>query len=359
MSLIRFIQISLMTIFMALPAFTSAQGAEKLKVGFIYAGPIGDYGWAYQHNQGRLAVEQAFGDKVETLYMDNVSPGKEAETAIEKIANQGAKLIFTTSFGYLNATLKMAKKYPDVKFETVTRFKRTDNLSTYASRLYEGRYVMGQIAAKMSKSGVAGYIASLPVPSVIRGINAFMLGAQSVKPDFKLNIKWVRSFLDPKKEEAAAKELIGQGADILVQHTDSVAPLMVARKNGILAFGKASDLKSLAPKTQLTSLIENWAEYYIARTKAVLDDNWTSTDSWGGIDSKMVGLADFDNMPENVKKMAKKTVQEIKDGTRHVFQGPIYKQNGTLAVEAGQNLSDKQLLGLSWYVKGIENKLHR
>ncbi len=241
----------------------------------------------------------------------------------------------------------------------MTRFKRIDNVSTYSSRFYEGRYVMGQIAAKMSKSGIAGYIASLPVPAVIRGINAFMLGAQSVNPDFKLNIKWIKSFLDPEKEQAAAKELIHQGADILTQHTDSIAPMLVAQQNKILAFGKGSNLSALTPKTQLTSLIENWSEYYIARTQAVLEGSWTSTDTWGGIDTKMVTLANFANMPEDVKKMAHKTIQEIKSGTRHVFQGPLYKQNGTLVAKKGENLSDQQLLGMSWYVKGIDAKLYQ
>ena len=233
----------------------AASAAEKLKVGFIYVGPVGDHGWTYQHDQGRLAVEKEFGDKVETIYVEKVAEGPDAERAIERLARQDVGLIFTTSFGYMNPTLKVAKRFPKVKFEHATGFKQSKNVATYNARFYEGRYIIGQIAAQVSKSGVAGYIASFPIPEVVMGINAFILGAQTINPDFKLKVIWVNSWFDPGKEADAAKVLIGQGADIITQHTDSTAPLQIAADKGVFAFGQASDMIAFAPKAQLTSIV--------------------------------------------------------------------------------------------------------
>ena len=241
----------------------TASGADKLKVGFIYVGPIGDHGWTYEHNQGRLAVEEAFGDQVETIYVENVDEGPDAERAITRLARNGAGIIFTTSFGYMDPTIKVAKNFPDVKFEHATGYKRADNVTTYSARFYEGRYVIGQIAARMSKSGVAGYIASFPIPEVVRGINSFMLGAQSINPDFKLKVVWVSTWFDPGKEADAAKTLIDLGADIITQHTDSPAAMQIAAERGVLAFGQASDMIAFGPKAQLTSIIDDWAPYYV------------------------------------------------------------------------------------------------
>ena len=334
-----------------------AAAADKLKIGFIYVGPIGDHGWTYQHDQGRLAIEKAYGDKVQTVYVEKVAEGPDAERAITRLARQGANLIFTTSFGFMEPTLKVAKKFPKIMFEHATGYKRANNVATYSARFYEGRYVNGQIAARMSKSGVAGYIASFPIPEVVRGINAFMLGAQSVNPDFKLKIVWVSSWFDPGKEADAAKVLIGQGADILTQHTDSTAPLQIASEKGALGFGQASDMKKFAPKAQLTSIINNWGPYYVARTKAAIEGNWTSTDTWDGMGPGMVKMAAFENMPADVAKMAGETRAKIRSGALKPFTGPIYKQDGSLAVEAGKSLDDGTLLGMNWYVKGIEDKL--
>lgn len=238
-----------------------AQAEDPLKVGFIYVGPISDHGWSYQHNEGRLAIEAAFGDKVETSYIESVSEGPDAERAIERLARDGADLIFTTSFGFMNPTVKVARKFPDVKFEHATGYKRADNVSTYSARFYEGRYIIGQIAAKMSKTGTAGYIGSFPIPEVVRGINAFMLGAQSVNPDFKIKVVWVNSWYDPGKEADAAKALLDQGADVISQHTDSPAPLQVAEERGAIGFGQASDMSKFAPKAQLTAIIDDWSVY--------------------------------------------------------------------------------------------------
>lgn len=334
-----------------------ASAADPLKVGFIYVGPIGDHGWSYQHDQGRLAIERELGDKVETVYVEKVAEGPDAERAITRLARQGAGLIFTTSFGFMEQTLAVAEKFPDVKFEHATGYKRSDNVSTYSGRFYEGRYVIGQIAAKMSKSGTAGYVASFPIPEVVRGINAFLLGAQSVNPDFKLKVVWVNSWFDPGKEADAAKVLIGQGADIITQHTDSTAPLQIAEQQGVIGFGQASDMIKFAPKAQLTAIIDDWSAYYIDRTKAVLDGTWASADTWGGMGDKMVIMADYTNLPDDVKAMAEDTEARITSGEFHPFTGPIYKQNGDLAVAEGEVLDDGSLLGMNWYVQGVDDTL--
>lgn len=335
-----------------------ADAAEKkLKVGFIYVGPIGDHGWTYQHDRGRLDVEKAFGDKVETVYVEKVAEGPDAERAITRLARQGAGLIFTTSFGFMEPTLKVAKKFPDVKFEHATGYKRADNVATYSARFYEGRYVIGQIAAKMSKSGVAGYIASFPIPEVVRGINAFMLGAQSVNPDFKLKIVWVNSWFDPGKEADAAKVLIGQGADMITQHTDSTAPLQIAAEKGVHGFGQASDMIKFAPKSQYTAIIDDWGPYYVSRVQAALDGSWKSIDVWGGMGDKMVDMAAYTNLPADVAAMAKATQTKITSGAFHPFTGPITKQDGSAAAAAGEVLDDGTMAGMNWYVKGIDDKL--
>jgi simple sugar transport system substrate-binding protein len=334
-----------------------AEAADKLKVGFIYVGPIGDHGWSYQHNQGRLAIEKEFGDKIETVYIENVSEGPDAERAIERLARDGAGLIFTTSFGFMNPTLKVAEKFPDVKFEHATGYKRSENLSTYSARFYEGRYVIGQMAAKMSKTGTAGYVASVPIPEVVRGINSFMLGAQSVNPDFKVKVVWVNSWYDPGKEADAAKALLDQGADVISQHTDSPAPLQVAEERGAVGFGQASDMIAFAPKAQLTAIVDDWSAYYIRRVQAVLDGTWKSEDVWGGFDKDMVVMAPYTNVPEDVAKEAAATAEKIRSGEFHPFTGPIFKQDGSEAVGAGIIIDDGTLLGMNWYVKGIDDKL--
>ena len=335
----------------------TASGADKLKVGFIYVGPIGDHGWTYEHNQGRLAVEEAFGDQVETIYVENVDEGPDAERAITRLARNGAGIIFTTSFGYMDPTIKVAKNFPDVKFEHATGYKRSDNVTTYSARFYEGRYVIGQIAARMSKSGVAGYIASFPIPEVVRGINSFMLGAQSINPDFKLKVVWVSTWFDPGKEADAAKTLIDLGADIITQHTDSPAAMQIAAERGVLAFGQASDMIAFGPKAQLTSIIDDWAPYYVRRVQAVMDGTWKSEDTWDGMGPGMVAMAPYTNLPDDVVAMAQETEAKITSGEFHPFTGPIDKQDGSMAIGEGEHLDDGTLLGMNWYVKGIDDKL--
>src|SRR5437868_12114069 len=336
----------------------AASAADKLKVGFIYLGPVGDLGWTYQHDLAREAIVKEFGDKIETTYLENVSEGPDSERSIEQLARAGNKLIFTTSFGYMEPTLKVAKKYPNVHFEHATGYKRNANMSTYSGRFYEGRYIQGIIAAKMSKSGVLGYIASFPIPEVISGINATMLGAQTINPNIKVKIIWVNSWFDPGKEADAAKALLDQGADMIMQHTDSPAAMQVSSERGKLAFGQDSEMIKFGPKAQLTSILDTWAPYYIERVKAELAGTWKSEDTWGGLDSHMFAMAPYTNMPDDVKKIAVDAQAAITAGKLHPFKCPVIGQDGKeVECKGGANLADGQILGMNFYVKGIDDKL--
>jgi basic membrane protein A len=345
-------------IFAVAAATLAAPAAEKLKVGFIYLGPVGDFGWTYQHEVGRQGLVKEFGDKIDTTYLENVNEGPDAERSIEQLARAGHKLIFTTSFGYMDPTIKVASKFPKVDFEHATGFKRAVNVSTYSGRFYEGRYIQGIIAAKMSKAGVLGYVASFPIPEVISGINSTMLGAQTVNPNIKVKIIWVNSWFDPGKEADAAKALADQGADVLMQHTDSPAAMQIAGQRGIYAFGQDSDMIKFGPKSQLTAIVDNWAPYYIQRTKDVLDGTWKSTDTWGGLKSTLVVMAPYTNMPDEVKKMAMDTEAAIKAGTLHPFHCPIIDQDGkSVECKGGDHLDDGQILSMNFYVKGVDDKI--
>ncbi|TJV06891.1 MAG: BMP family ABC transporter substrate-binding protein [Mesorhizobium sp.] len=348
--------IALMTTTAALSLAVSAEAADKLKACWVYTGPIGDFGYSYQHDQGRLEVEKALGDKVETAYLENVSEGPDADRAFERLAREGCKLIFGTSFGFMDAEVKVAKKFPKVMFEHATGYKSADNLGIYNARFYEGRYVLGQIAAKESKSGVAGYIVSFPIPEVVMGINSFMLGAQSINPNFKAKIVWVNSWFDPGKEADAAKALFDQGADIIVQHTDSTAALQVAEERKLHGFGQSSDMIKFAPNAQLTSLTDEWGPYYISRVQAAIDGTWKPDNVWLGIKDGAVKLAPYTNMPDDVKAMAEATEKKIAGGW-NPFTGPIAKQDGSAWLKDGEVADDGTLLGMNFYVKGVDDKL--
>jgi basic membrane protein A len=335
-----------------------ASAADKLKVGFIYLGPIGDLGWTYQHDLARKALVKEFGDKIETTFLENVSEGPDSERSIEQLARAGNKLIFTTSFGYMEPTLKVAKKYPNVHFEHATGYKRDKNMATYSGRFYEGRYIQGIIAAKMSKAGVLGYIGSFPIPEVISGINATILGAQTINPDIKVKIIWANSWFDPGKEADAAKALLDQGADVIMQHTDSPAAMQIASERGKLAFGQDSEMIKFGPKAQLTSIMDKWAPYYIERVKAELDGKWASQDTWGGLKSKLVVMAPYTNMPDDVKKLAEDTEAAITDGKLFPFKCPIMGQDGKeVECKGGDHLADDQVLSMNFYVKGVDDKI--
>ena len=343
---------------LAAATFGGAYAADKLKIGFVYVGPIGDLGYTYQHELGRQALQKALNDKVETTFLENVPEGADAERAIEQLARTGHKLIFTTSFGFMDATLKVANKYPNIFFEHATGFKRAKNSATYAARFYEGRYIQGQIAAKISKTGVIGYIVSFPIPEVISGINATMLGAQSVNPNIKVKIIWVNSWFDPGKEADAAKALIDQGADVLTQHTDSPAAMQIAEQRGIHAFGQSSDMIKFGPHAQLTADTDYWGGYYTERAKDVLDGKWKSEDTWDGLDKGMVVMAPYTNMPDDVKKMAMDTEAAIKSGKLHPFKCPVMDQDGkAVECKGGGRLDNGQILSMNWYVKGIDDKI--
>jgi simple sugar transport system substrate-binding protein len=338
-------------------SFSAASVEAKTKACFVYVGSVGDFGWTYEHDHGRKMAEEQLGDAIETAYVENIAEGPDAERAIERCARSGCNIIFTTSFGYMEPTLKVAKKFPDIKFEHATGYKTSENVTSYNAKFHEGRYVIGQIAGKMSKTGIAGYIVSFPIPEVIAGINAFMLGAQSVNPDFKVKVIWVNSWFDPGKEADAAKVLISQGADMLTQHTDSTAAMQIAEEQGKNAFGQASDMIKFGPNAQLTAIIDNWGPYYVRRIKAAMDGTWATASSWDGMAEGTVKMAPFTNMPDDVKAMAEKTTGDITSGALHPFTGPITKQDGTVVGEAGKPLADGDILGMNWYVKGIDDKL--
>ncbi len=348
---------ALATATMAMSGGAQAQ-SDPLKVGFVYVGPVGDHGWTYEHNQGRLALEKEFGDKVKTTFVEKVPEGADAQRVINQLAASGHKLIFTTSFGYMNPTVRVAKKHPDVAFEHATGFKRDKNVATYSARFYEGRHVAGLIAGKMTKTNVIGYVASFPIPEVIRGINAVAIAARSVNPDVKIKVVWVSSWFDPGREADAAKTMIDQGVDIIMQHTDSPAPIQVAESRGVWAVGQASNMTAFGSKAHLTAIIDNWAPYYVARTKAVLDGTWKSGDTWGGFKSGMVQMAPYNSaIPADVVALAEKARKGIIDGSVHPFAGPIKDQSGKIVVAAGEVAPDGMLLGMDFYVEGVDGKI--
>ena len=333
-SFIKGLAVLLMPLFLV-----TTVSADKLQVGFIYVGPTGDHGWTYMHDEGRKAIEAEFGDEVTTTYVESVKYGPDAERVMTQMAMNGVDMIFATSFGYMEQMLNVAKKFPNIKFEHATGYKTADNMSVYSSKFYQGRYIQGVIAGMMSEKGKAGYIASFPIPEVIRGINAFYLGATSINPDFDIDVVWVNTWYDPAKESDAAEALINQGADIITQHTDSTAALQVAEKNGIKAFGQASDMINFAPNTQLTAIIDDWGPYYIKRIQAALDGTWETSDTWGGMDTGMVKMAPMTNMPLAVKIMANNLTDAITKGELDPFGGEF---------------TDGELLGMSKYLPGID-----
>jgi basic membrane protein A len=332
-----------------------ADSHEPLQIGFVYVGSVGDLGWTYEHDQSRQAVEAHFGDAVTTTYVENVPEGADAERVMTQMVLGGADLIFTTSFGYMDPTNNVAAQFPDVYFEHATGYRRDHtNVSTYSARFYEGRAVIGHIAGNMTESNIVGYIASYPIPEVIRGINAAYLHAAAVNPDVEFRVVWVYTWFDPAVEAEAAQALIDQGADVIMQHTDSTAPMTVAQNAGIVAFGQASDMEQFAPTPRVASIIDDWAPYYIARTQAVLDGTWESGDTWDGIGAGMVELGEFsDAIPAEVRASATALADSLADGSYHAFTGPINRQDGSAWLAAGEIADDGTLAGMNFYVEGI------
>ena len=333
-----------------------AAGMDKVKACFIYVGPIGDGGWTFQHHEGALAVQAAYGDKVEIQWQETVPEGADSERVMTQMALGGCNIIFTTSFGYMDPTNAVAAKFPDVKFEHATGYKREHpNVSTYNARFYEGRAVQGHIAGKMTKSNKIGYIGSFPIPEVVSGINSYFLHAKKANPDVELSVVWAYTWFDPAKEADAAKALIDQGVDVIASHTDSTAPLAEAAKTeNVIGFGQASDMAAYKDGPRVSSIIDNWAPYYVKRVGQLLDGTYEQTDSWEGIAAGEVEIGEItDRVPADVKAEALALRDAIADGSYHPFTGPINKQDGSVWLAEGATAPDGDILGMNFYVEGI------
>ncbi|NBO20675.1 MAG: BMP family ABC transporter substrate-binding protein [Rhodobacteraceae bacterium] len=332
-----------------------ALAADKIKIGFVFLGPIGDYGWTWAHNKGRLAVDAALGDKVETIYVENVAEDASAIPVIRDLAQQGCKLIFTTSYGYMDQTISVAAEFPDVKFEHCTGYKRADNVATYNSKFHEGRAVLGTIAGKMSKSGTLGYLGSYKVPEVVLGVNSFALAAQKQNPDAKVKLVLIDSWFDPPKEAAATETLINLGCDIVTTHTDSPGPLQILEQKGLHGFGQGADMSAFAPNAHLTAIEDIWGPYYVERAKAIVDGTWASTDTWDGFKEGTVVISPYSkDVPADVAAAADAVQAGYKDGSYDIFKGPIYDQDGNLKVKDGEVMALADLAVIDWFVKGVE-----
>ncbi len=333
---------------------------DHVKACFLYVGPINDGGWTQQHHTGALALQEAYGDKVEIAWQENVPEGADAERALTQMALSGCNIIFTTSFGFMDATNAVAAKFPDVKFEHATGYKRDSaNVSTYNARFYEGRAVLGTIAGKMTKSNKIGYIASFPIPEVIMGINSAFIHARKVNPDVKISVVWAFTWYDPAKEADAAKALIEQGVDVIMQHTDSTAALAeMAKTNGaVIGFGQATDMADYKPSPRVASIIDNWGPYYVKRVGALMDGSYAQTDAWEGIGPGEVKIGEITGVPDDVKAAAEAMRDSIASGAYHPFTGPLNKQDGSVLLTEGQVIDDGTLAGMNFFVEGIEGEI--
>ena len=341
------------------PAAAAPAKAEPLKIAFAYVGPVGDGGWTYAHDNGRKAIEKEFGDKVVTSFVEKVPESADAERVIRDMAGQGNTLIFGTTFGYMEPMLKVAADLKDVKFEHATGYKTAANLRTYDSRTYEGAYMAGVIAGKMSKTGTLGVVGSVPIPEVVRNINSFTLGAQSVNPAIKTKVVWVNEWFNPPKETEAATALINGGADVLFQNTDSSAVLQTAEKMGKRAFGWDSDMTAYGPKAHLASAVINWGPYYVKAVGEALDGKWTgATSAWWGVKEGAIDLVSMAaDVPDDTKKRVDEVKAGLKDGSFSIWKGPIMDNTGKVLLAKDVVADDKFLGGLKTYVKGVEGKV--
>ncbi len=343
----------------AAAASAPAPKPEPLKIAFAYVGPVGDGGWTFAHDNARKALEKEFGDKIKTSFAENVPESADAERVIRDMATQGNKLIFGTTFGYMEPMLKIAPDFKDVKFEHATGFKQADNMRTYDSRTYEGAYMAGIIAGKMTKSNTLGVVASIPIPEVIRNINSFTLGAQSVNPKVKTKVVWVNGWFDPPKETEAATSLMNGGADVLFQNTDSPAVLKAAEAKGKRAFGWDSDMTAYGPKAHLASAVINWSPYYIKATKEALDGSWKGgTGVWWGVKEGAIDIVSIaEDVPADIKTKVADVKKGLADGTYVIWKGPITDNKGKVQIAKDAAADDKFLGGLNFYVKGVEGKI--
>ncbi len=325
-------------------------------VGFVYVSPIGDAGWTYQHDLGRLQVEKETG--ATTKYVENVAEGADAERVIREMAKRGDKVIFATSFGYMNYMLKVSKSFPKTAFVHVTGYKLGQNMGLVNARFYEGRYLNGVIAGKMTKTNILGYVAAFPIPEVLQGINAFIKGARSVNPNAELRVIWVNSWYDPGKERQAATTLLSQNADVITHHTDSTAVVQAAEEAGKYAFGYHSDMTRYGPNAHLTATTHHWGDYYVRTVKEALAGTWKPTSVWGGYKEGMIKLAPLnDAIPKDLQGRIRIMEKQLTDGTLHPFDGPVVNQSGETVVPAGETMSDDQLNSMNYYLEGVVSKI--
>jgi simple sugar transport system substrate-binding protein len=338
-------------------AAAPAPAQEPLKVGFVYVSPVGDAGWTSQHHAGREEMLKALGDKVASTFVEKVPEGADAERVIRDLAQQGHKLIFTTSFGFMNPTLKVAEEFKDVKFEHATGYKTAPNVNTYNARFYEGRYLAGIVAGRMTKSDTLGYVAAFPIPEVLQGINAFTRGARSVNPKVQTRVVWVNTWYDPGKERDAANALMGQGADVITHHTDSTATVAAAEEKGRMAVAYHSDMAKFGPNAQLAAVTHHWGAYYTRRAQAALEGTWKVEPVWGGIREGMIRLEGLSaKLPKEVIDEVRSREDGLRNGTFHPFTGPVKSNDGKVVLESG-TLGDEQLAGMDYYVEGVVGKV--
>lgn len=341
-------------------AADSPAAPSPLKVGFVYVAPLTDAGWVRQHDQGRRAIEQALGPRVQTTYVENVPEGADAERVIRELARQGHGLIFTPSFGYMEPTLRVAQEFPQLRFESITGYKTATNVATANARYYEGRYLAGIAAGRMAPDGIAGYVAGFPIPEVVQGINAFTLGMRSVNPRAQVRVVWLGEWFNPARERDAAMALLNQGAQVLAFHTGSSAVMAAAEERGALAVAYHSDMRRVAPQAQILAVTHEWGAYYTERARAVLEGRWTPGHVWGGVREGMVRVGDFGpRVPPAVREEVLARQREIAAGRLHPFAGPIVDNEGRERVPAGQVMADPQILGMDFLVAGVAARLPR
>ncbi|HVL76816.1 MAG TPA: BMP family ABC transporter substrate-binding protein [Noviherbaspirillum sp.] len=339
------------------PVTAAAQQQQPLNVGFVYVSPIGEAGWTWQHDLARKEMEKNLGNKVVTKYVESVPEGADSERVIRDLAQQGNKLIFTTSFGYMNPTLKVARQFPDVKFVHLTGYKTDKNVGVANARFYEGRYLAGVLAGKMTKSNIAGYVGAFPIPEVLQGINAFTRGMRSVNPNAEVRVIWVNSWYDPGKERDAAVTLLGQGADVVTHHTDSHAVVQAAEERGRYAIGYHSDMSKFGPKAQLAAVTHHWGHYYTKTAEEVINGTWKPTTVWGGIKDGFVKLEAINQaVPADVKQLVANVEKDIVSGKLSPFDGPVVDNTGKVRHQKGP-MSDEALNKMDFYVQGVAGKL--
>ena len=342
---------------------TPPPAADPLKIGFVYVAPLADAGWVHQHDLGRKAIDAALGSKVQTSFVENVPEGADAERVIRDLAQQGHKLIFTPSFGYMEPTLKVAKDFPGVRFESITGYKTAPNVATANARYYEGRYLAGIAAGRMTKTNVAGYVAGFPIPEVLQGINAFTLGMRSVNPKARVSVIWLDVWFDPSKERDAAMTLFNRDADVIAFHTGSTAVMQAAQERGKLAIAYHSDMRRVAPDAQVVAVTHQWGGYYTQRARAVLDGTWQSGKVWGGVREGMIRIGDFGpKVPKAVQEEVLARQRDIAGGTLQPFRAAaadVRDNEGRVVIPKGTALTDTQILQMNWLVDGVQGRVAR